>query len=141
MVHTPVGARCRECARVSKLPTFQVSLKNYLIAAGVGLGMATAAGIAWGVAGWALALFFHLNLNLILAPGVGYTIGEVMSLSVNRRRGRGLAVLAGFFVVISYLVATFFPWGLSFSLSNLLFPILDLIALALGIFIAINRLR
>ena len=81
------------------------------------------------------------NLNLILAPGIGYTIGEVVSLSVNRKRGKGLAAIAGCAVIISYLIGIFSPWGLNFSLSNILFLILDLVALGLGIFIAVTRLR
>ncbi len=140
LVETPVGARCRECARMRKLPTFQVSPRNYLVALGTGLGLAIGLGIAWGAVGWALRLFLHVNLNLILSPAVGYTMGEVISLSVNRRRGRGLAALAGFSMAMSYLAAVLFPWGLGYP-SNPMFLILDLIAIALGILLAVNRLR
>ena len=78
------------------------------------------------------APFFYLNL--LLAPGAGYVIGEVVSLSVNRKRGTGLAVVAGIAMVISYLTSILSPWGLSFGL-------LGLLALALGIFVAVSRLR
>ena len=37
MVETPVGARCRECARINKLPTFQISSKQLLLSSCVGL--------------------------------------------------------------------------------------------------------
>ena len=96
--------------------------------------MAIVCGIAWGVVGWLLAHSFHLNLNLLLAPGVGYAIGEVVSLSVNRKRGTSLADIGGIAIVISYLVSILVPWGLGFGL-------LDLLALALGIFVAVTRLR
>ena len=94
--------------------------------------MAIVCGIVWGlIAG--LVPFFYLNL--LLAPGAGYAIGEVTSLSVNRKRGTRLAIIAGLAVVISYLVSIFFPlWGLRFSL-------FDILALALGIFVAVTRLR
>ena len=78
--------------------------------------------------------FHFFYLNFLLAPGAGYAIGEVVSLSVNRKRGTGLAVIAGIAVVISYLVGILCPWGFSFS------P-LDLLALALGIFVAVTRVR
>ena len=78
-----------------------------------------------------LVHFFYLNL--LLAPGIGYAIGEVVSLSVNHKRGIQLAVIGGIAVVISYLVSILF-WGLPFRL-------LDLLALALGIFMAVARLR
>ena len=93
--------------------------------------MAIVCGIVWGViAGW-VPFFF---LNLILAAGVGYAIGEVVSLSVNRKRGTGLAIIAGVAVAISYLVSILLPLGFGFRL-------FDLLALALGIFVAITRLR
>ena len=131
LVQTSVGARCPDCAKLYKLPTYRVSTKHYLKAAGTGLGMAVVCGIVWGVVGWVIPFFY---LNLLLAPGAGYAIGEVISLSVNRKRGTGLAAIAGIALVISYLVAMFFPWGLRFGL-------FDLLAIALGIFVAVTRLR
>ena len=130
-VQTPVGARCPDCAKLRRLPTFRVSIKHYLRAVGTGLGMAIVCGIVWGVL-MGLVPFFYLNL--LLAPGAGYAIGEVISLSVNRKRGTGLAIVAGITMVISYLVSILCPWGFPFS------PF-DLLALALGIFVAITRLR
>ena len=131
MVQTPVGARCPDCARLYKLPTYRVSTQYYLRAVGTGLGMAIVCGIVWGVLAGLLPFFF---LNLFLAAGVGYAIGEVVSLSVNRKRGTGLAIVAGLAVAISYLVNLFLPWGFGFRL-------FDLLALALGIFVAVTRLR
>ncbi len=131
MVQTPVGAKCRDCAKLYKLPTYQVSTKHYLRAAGTGLGIAIICGIAWGLIGGVVPFFY---LNLLIAAGVGYAIGEVISRSVNRKRGTGLAVIAGGCVVISYLVGIFSPLGLHFW-------VFDILALALGIFIAVNRLR
>jgi hypothetical protein len=93
--------------------------------------MAVACGIVWAVVGVVVPFFF---LNLVLAAGAGYAIGEVISLSVNRKRGTGLAVIAGGALVVSYLVSIFAPWGLRFGL-------FDLLAIALGIFVAVTRLR
>lgn len=131
MVQTPVGAKCPDCAKLYKLPTYQVSTKHYLRAAGTGLGIAIICGILWGLIGWVVPFFY---LNLLIAAGVGYAIGEVISRSVNRKRGTGLAVIAGGCVIISYLVSIFSPWGIQFWF-------FDILALALGIFLAVNRLR
>jgi len=131
MVQTPVGARCPDCAKLAKLPTYRVSTKYYLIAAGTALGMAIVCGIAWGVV---RAYVPSILFNLLLAAGVGFAIGEVVSLSVNRKRGTGLAVVGGIAVPISYLVSIPLAWGASFH------P-LDLLAIALGIFVAVTRLR
>jgi len=96
--------------------------------------MAIVCGIVWGVIEWVIPFF---SLNLLLAPGAGYAIGEVVSLSVNRKRGTGLAVVGGIAVAISYFI-TFLFGGFAFSLFNVLY---HLLALALGIFVAVTRLR
>lgn len=93
--------------------------------------MAIVGGVVWEVVQVLLPFFL---LNFLLAAGVGYAIGEVVSLSVNRKRGRGLAAIAGIAVALSYLMNLFLPWGFHFSL-------FDILALALGIYIAVNRLR
>ncbi len=131
MVETPVGARCRDCARLYKLPTFRVAGRHYLLAILVGLGMALVAGLIWGIAA---RLIYFPYLNFLLAMGAGSAIGEVVSLSINRKRGIGLAVIAGLAVVISYFTARLSPWGLTFSL-------FDLFAIVIGVAMAINRLR
>jgi hypothetical protein len=138
MVQTPVGARCPDCAKLYKLPTFRVTKQYYLRAAGTALGMAIVCGLIWGLL---IGLVHIVYLNFLLAPGVGYAIGEVVSLAVNRKRGTGLAVVAGTAVAISYTVSLFSPWGPPLVLFNPLFLAIDLLALALGIFVAVTRLR
>ncbi|HET6477555.1 MAG TPA: B-box zinc finger protein [Dehalococcoidales bacterium] len=135
MVQTPVGARCPECARLYKLPTYRVSTLFYLRAAGTAFGMALVTGVIWGVVNQFIPFFY---LNLLLSAGVGYAIGEVVSLSVNRKRGRGLAVVAGTGVAISYLVSTLLFLGLPYGLFHI---IIDILSLVLGIFVAVTRLR
>jgi len=137
LVDTPVGAKCRDCAGLSKLPTYHVSTTHYLRAIVTALVMAVICGLVWSVV-IGLVPFFYLTM--FLAAGVGYVIGEVVSLSVNRKRGTGLAAVAGIAVVISYLTSIFVPWGAGFNFS-LLSVSINLVALALGIFIAVSRLR
>jgi hypothetical protein len=139
MIETPVGARCRECARLYKLPTFRVSGQNYLRAIGAAIVMAGACGAAW----WAVNLVLHFAyLNLILGPAAGYAIGEVIGLAVNRKRGAGLSIIASVAVVAGY--------GLSIVLPPPVYPILladtphlifDIIAVGLGVSFAVSRLR
>jgi len=131
MVQTPVGARCRDCANVKPLPTYQVPAVYYLRAVGAGLGVAVAVGLVWGLISMLLPFFY---LNLLLAAGAGYAVGEVISLSANRKRGPWLAAIGGLALVLSYLIGILSPWGLYFNL-------FDLLALALGIYLAVSRLR
>ncbi|MCD6299703.1 MAG: B-box zinc finger protein [Dehalococcoidales bacterium] len=138
LVQTPVGARCPDCAGLYKIPTYQVSTKYYLRATGTGVGMAIVCGIIWGAIMGSMPFFY---LNFLLAPAVGYAIGEVISLSVNRKRGAILAIIAGVAVALSYVVSILSPWGLSINLVSIMHLILDIVAVGLGIFVAVNRLR
>ncbi|MBA7692512.1 hypothetical protein ES703_101079 [subsurface metagenome] len=131
LVQAPVGARCPECGRLQKLPTFHITKKYYLKAIGTATGMAFACGAVWR------AVMPFSYFNFLLAAGFGYAIGEVISRSVNRKRGRGLALIAGVAVVVAYLVSIFPPWGLGLGR----FSLFGLLAVALGVWIAVNRLR
>ena len=131
MVQTPVGARCPECARLHKLPTFHITKKYYLRAIVTATGMAFACGAVW----WVVTPFSYFNF--LLAAGFGYAIGEVISRSVNRKRGKGLALIGGVAVVVAYLVSIFPPWGVWVGGIGLFGPL----AVALGVWIAVNRLR
>jgi hypothetical protein len=135
LVQTPVGARCRDCAQLTRLPTYHISAPYYFKAIGVGLGMAIVCGIAWGFIDFLIPIF---SFSLILAPAVGYAIGEVISLATNRKRGTGLCVIAGISVFISFIITIFFPGGFPARLFNILY---DLLALGLGIYVTTTRLR
>ncbi|OGO20625.1 MAG: hypothetical protein A2144_03035 [Chloroflexi bacterium RBG_16_50_9] len=134
MVTTPVGARCPKCAKLYQLPTYRVSTIFYFRAIVTALGVAVITGIIWGAISIFIPFFY---LNLVLAAGTGYAIGEITGLSVNRKRGRGLAAIAGIAVIISYLVNILIFGGLPFNLLHIIF---DLVALGLGIYVAANRL-
>ena len=41
LVQTPVGARCRKCAGLRRLPTYEIAPQQYLKAVGVALGYYT----------------------------------------------------------------------------------------------------
>jgi hypothetical protein len=131
MVQTPVGVRCPDCAKLKKLPTYQVSGVYYLRAAGAGLGMAIACGAIWGLLANVIPFFL---LNIVLGAAAGFAISEVMGLAVNRKRGTGLAVVGGMAVVISYIIGLVVPWGMYFRF-------FDILAVATGVFIAVIRIR
>jgi len=135
MVQTPVGARCPDCAKLAKLPTYRLSAKHYLIASGTALGMALAGGIVWGLLSAFLPFIF---VNLLIAGGVGYAIGEVVGRSVNRKRGKWLALTGAVAIPISYLASI--PINMLFRYDAAFHP-LDILALAIGVFVAVIRLR
>ena len=138
LVQTPVGARCRDCAQLQKLPTFQVTTSYYLRAIGAAVGMAFACGAAW----WAIRVVMGgPYFNFLLAAGFGYAIGEVVGRSVNRKRSRWLAFIAGATVVLSFVISIFPPWGPWFVWFSVPGLAINLLAVALGVWIAITRVR
>ncbi len=114
LVQTPVGARCPDCANVSRLPTFNVTPEFFargVIAAGV-------TGVVVGVL-WALltngALQFGL-FSILLGFGLGWVISEPVSWATNRKRGLGLQVCVVLGVAMAFLVQeNLTPGGLTFS--------------------------
>ena len=135
MVQTEVGARCPTCAQTQKAPTFSVPAKYYLRAVGAALVMAVVCGAVWGILELVIPFF---SLNLLLAPAAGYIIGETTGISVNRKRSIGLAVIAGIAVIASYLITFLFLGRIPFGLYNILY---HLLALGVGIFVTVTRLR
>lgn len=135
LVETPVGARCPDCAKATKLPTFRLATKHYLIAAGTALGMALATGLVWGIL---RALLPYIFVNVILGGGVGFAVGEVVSRAVNRKRGKWLAVTGGLAIPASYLASI--PFNMMFRYEAVFHP-LDILAVAIGVFVAVIRLR
>jgi len=135
MVQTPVGARCPDCASLAKLPTYRLSAKHYLIASGTALGLAIAVGFVWGMLRGFLP---YIILNLLLAGGVGFAISEVVGRSVNRKRGNRLALIGAVSIPISYL--TSIPGNMMFKYDAVFHP-LDILAIAIGIFVTVIRLR
>lgn len=126
-----MGARCSECAALKRLPTYEITPLQYLKAVAVGSGLAIALGITWTFLWKLIPIYF---LNLFLAAGVGYALGEVISISVNHKRGIGLQIIGSFCVALSYTVVYLSPWGVVFRLY-------DLLVLAVGIFVVVGRLR
>ena len=103
LVQTPVGARCRDCANVSRLPTVDVPIAYFLrgLAAAVVAGFAV--GIVWGYILPARAGILGFFL-IFFAMGIGWAISEAISLATNRKRGVSLQICAVAGVLIAFLV-------------------------------------
>lgn len=146
MIETPVGLRCRECAQLRRLPTYEVSHQQYLKATGTAAGLGLALGVGWiFLRGFP---FLGGYLSFFIALAVGYVMGEVISLSVNRKRGLGLQVVAAVGVFISYLVSRMPILAVlampSLATAGLIRAMVDpfgLLAVAIGMYIAASRIR
>src|SRR5437879_11375119 len=89
LVHTPVGARCRECANVRRIPTYNVS--TGILARGIGAALLGGAvlGIAWWIFNPLSAFFF----GVIFGLGVGCGVGEAVPFATTGRAGPPLQMM------------------------------------------------
>ena len=129
MVHTPVGVRCQDCARPTRVPTFEVSRGFLARAIGAGVALGVAVGFVAGILGLLSPVPI---LHSAIIVGVGFLIGEGISVAVNRKRGRSLKFVASGSTVIAYviIVVLFIPAALT---------LYGLLAAGAGVYIAVNR--
>ena len=131
MVQAPVGIRCRECGQTVRMPTYDVQPSYYARAIGVAVACAVGGGLLW-------ALFTYILGSVPFFPSlaaiaVGYGVGEIISRSVNRKRGTGLAWIAGSAVVVAFLI--------SWSVNSFGFGLFSLLFLFFGVYTAVQRVR
>lgn len=128
VIPAPVGTRCRDCARLRKLPMFEVSPAYYARAIVAGSVLAVLLGTAYGV--FAHALFRIPYFGLVLIAGIGYVMGRGISAAVNRKRGKGLKVVAAGLTISSYGLGSVFI-GI-----NLFGNLFILLAIIIGIYLS-----
>lgn len=140
LYHTPVGARCRQCANIRRLPMYQISAGHLLR----GLGAAAASGAVLGGL-WALIPFgVGFYFGLLLGLGVGYAAGEAVSAATNRKAGPPLQALAAGGVVLAYLVRSVIlaSAARNVELRDLLTEdVFGYVVVILGVVVAMGRVR
>lgn len=138
MVHTPVGARCRECAGVRRIPTYNMSGATFARAAAGAVGAGLAIGTAWAF----FNIITYIFYGVIAGLAIGYVIGELVSLATNRKAGPPLQAIAVGGVALAYVVRTGLLLGVgSWGLRDLRSDVLGLVVAGLAGFIAAGRLR
>lgn len=113
------------------MPTFDVTPFYYAKAVGAGLAGAVGGGLLWVV----FNLMFRgiPFLPSLVAVGIGYAVGELISLAVNRKRGNGLAWIAGGSVALAFLISwQILPFG---------FGPIGLLFMGIGVYMAVQRVR
>lgn len=149
LVHTPVGARCPDCAQLKSLPQFQVQPTVYAKSLGAAFGAALLLGTVWGFVPF--GGFFTFILSMIVGSLISTAINEVS----NRRQTTRLKVIAGGAVVLAYLVSRMAPILFHFGLAAVFSPFLGvaltaavsslgnpitLLAVAVGAAVAVTRI-
>jgi hypothetical protein len=130
MVQTPVGARCRDCARISKSPIYTVSAGTFAIAAGAALIGGVVMGLIWG---FVLLPFSGGFWSIFIGIGLGYGFVRVMEFSTGRKRGPVVVGLAWCGILIA--------WALQFLFLPTQFVMYDLLAVGIAGYLAYSELR
>ena len=140
LVQAPVGIRCRDCGKVQPMPTYDVRPTNYVRGIGVAILFSVGGGILWFIADQVLAgLGAYGTVSGMLAIPVGYLAGELISISVNRKRSILLSYVAILTVIAAFLLSRLIhlvaaPGVLFFGMWTMLF-------LVIGVLLAWQRLR
>lgn len=130
LVQSPVGARCKDCARVVRSPVYTLGAGHVLRAALAAL----IGGLAMGVI-WVLVLlpFTVSFLSIFIGAGLGYAFTRLMDFATGRKRGP---------VVVGCAVAgIFIAWGMQVIFIDLRFALYGLVAAGLGVYFAYQNLR
>jgi len=101
-IRHPVGLRCRECAQLRRIPTYDLSPRHYTLALAAGLPSAIVGVILGGI----FSHFISIPLigGLVIAFAVGLLTAEAISRATGYKRGVGLQVVAAICVVLGYFI-------------------------------------
>lgn len=137
LVYTPVGTRCPDCAQVRRIPTYNMQPGTFprAIAAAIVVGLVL--GFGWAFFNVITYIFWGLPAGF----GIGYAMGESISLATNRKRGPPLQAIAVGGIVVAYLLRTGLLLAFDWDLGDLRGDIWGLLVATLAAFVAAGRLR
>lgn len=130
LVQTPVGARCRDCARISRSPVYSLSRAQVVRAAAASLIGGVVMGLIWGLVLLPFSVGFF---SIFLGAGLGYVFTRALDFATNRKRGP---------IVVSFAVCgILIAWGIQFMFVDPRIAMYGLVAAGVGIYFAYQNLR
>ncbi|MBV8084763.1 MAG: hypothetical protein JO247_08100 [Chloroflexi bacterium] len=136
MIETPVGMRCRDCARLRRPPMYDVSGKYLWRAIGLAALFVTVGGLVFKVLAGFGGGRIYFQAMLYLLTGLG--VAEALSWVANRKRGRRLQIIS---VITVLLMTQAGPLVTGALTGRLVFTGLGLITAAIAAAVAWTRLR
>lgn len=130
LIQTPVGARCRDCARMSKSPVYTVD-STTMVRAGVA---AVVGGIVMGLI-WGLVLLpFSVGFfSIFVGAGLGYAFTRMMEFATGRKRGPVIVAFAIFGIGIA--------WAMQLLFVDVRIAMYGLVAAGVAVYFAYQNLR
>lgn len=130
LIHSPVGAKCKDCARVMRSPIYTLKPLLLLRTAGAALLGGIVMGFAWGLI---LVPFQFGFLSIFLGVGLGYAFTRLLEMASGRKRGPVMIGLA----VMGIAVA----WAITVPMVSWELARFGLIAAAVGVYFSYQNLR
>ena len=130
LVHSPVGARCPDCAQVVKAPMYTLSGGHYVRSLAAALVGGVAMGVLWALLLQPLTIGFF---SLLVGVALGYAFTRLMQFATGGKRGPLVTIFAA--------GGIFLAWAVQFALADVRFAIWGLLAAAIGVWFAYQNLR
>jgi hypothetical protein len=130
LVQSPVGAKCKDCARVMRSPIYQVHGKELVRSVAVALIGGVITGLIWG---FVLLPFTIGFLSIFLGAGLGYAFTRMLEWASGRKRGPVMIGLAVTGIVIA--------WSITLLFVPIRVGLYGLVAVGIGVYWAYQNLR
>jgi len=98
VVRTPVGYRCKTCMNIQQAGYYNATSIDYVVIVVVG----TIASLIGGAIALALSGFWFINI--FYGPAAGGVIAEAIRWSIQRRRGKYIALASALTIVLGVLL-------------------------------------
>jgi hypothetical protein len=130
LVQSPVGARCRDCARILRSPVYSLNsaqLTRGILASVIG-------GVVMGLTWYFVLLPFSFGLfSIFLGAGLAWIFTKLMNFATGLKRGPVVVALA----TVGILIA----WSFQVIFLPLQFAMYGLLAVGIGVYLSYQNLR
>ena len=130
LIQTPVGARCRPCARIAKSPVYTLTTGGYVRAGSVSLVGGLVMGLIWI---FVLRPFSIGFFSIFIGAGLGYGFTRAMDFATGRKRGPAVVAFA--------IAGIGIAWAMQFLFLPAQFVLYGLVAVGVGVYFAYQQLR
>lgn len=138
MIQTPVGARCRICANLKKVPFATLSLGRFFLILLTAVVLSGFIGTIWGY--FLPEIRSVPFLPMIISLSVGYVIGESISIVSNRKRTKLIYWMAGSSTVFAFVISSLIFISVR-DTHMLSWGIMELFIVGVSVYLAVTRIR
>ncbi len=129
-IQSPVGFKCKSCARVMKSPIYTVNSMQFVRAATAAVVGGVVMGLIWGLV---LLPFTVGFFSIFIGAGLGYVFTRLLEFASGRKRGPVMVGLA----ILGIAIA----WSMTLLFVDIRFALYGLVAAGVGLYFAYQNLR